>query len=73
MNDYGLINNDGYVMTCLGWDMGIWECAGNLDAHHVHCIPGWFGIFQGIQIDMHGRANQAKSCNQSLGYAAMEV
>lgn len=54
MNDYGLTTNDGYVMTCLGWDMGIWEYAGNLDAHHVYCIPGWFGIFQGIQIDRHG-------------------
>jgi hypothetical protein len=33
---------------------GDWECAGNLYAHHVYCIPGWFGIFQGIQIDRHG-------------------
>lgn len=22
MNDYGLINNDGYVMTCLAYGMG---------------------------------------------------
>lgn len=80
MDDYGLINNDGYVMTCLGWDMGIWECAGNLDADHVHCIPGWFVIFQGIQIDMHGSKSSRElqpvswlCCNGSLTSNAIPI
>jgi hypothetical protein len=34
MNDYGLINNDGYVMTCLAYGMG-------------RTMHQWFGYIQG--------------------------
>lgn len=40
MNDYGLINNDGYVMTCWGYGMG----------RTVHCINQWLAYVQGIYI-----------------------
>jgi len=36
MNDYGLINNDGYVMTCWGYGMG----------RMVHCINQWWHMFK---------------------------
>lgn len=35
LNDYGLITNDGYVMTCLEYD--------------VHHIKGWVGHMPGRQ------------------------
>jgi hypothetical protein len=42
MNDYGLTNNDGYVMTCLGWDMGIGNAQGI--SMRIMCIVSLDGL-----------------------------